>query len=274
MLFLSQVVYEMDNFNINEILDKYFDSQYEIIGSQYIVPFYFHMKHKQIDVDYVSIRGTAGLQEALQDISLFVEIGLFEGLQWLVPFLNALPTSFVTAMIYYASLTEQLINADVRAGFDEPIYDYLSTYLENTTTSHLHIVGHSLGGGIASIVAANLFEDDYDSFITSFGVCSPGVLYSSAKFGFGIEALDKTSRSLLPRRDLVSMVDSHGGSVQYTNCKETSMLNCHVMPSVICEVYQNCPNTLAKKPHIFDCYCSNDDIRGQQFGYCLNATIL
>eukprot|EP01084_Bolivina_argentea_P116144 206417_1 len=92
--------------------------------------------------------------------------------------LNIGITSFVNA-----SMTEQLINVDVRAGFDEPTYDYLSIYLENTTTPHLHIVGHSLGGGIASIVAANLFENDYDSFITSFGVCSPGVLYSSAKFG-------------------------------------------------------------------------------------------
>ncbi len=85
--------------------------------------------------------------------------------------------NIITAMIYYASMTEQLINADVRAGFDEPIYDYLSTIYDYLST-HLHIVGHALGGGIASIVAANLFENDYDSFITSFGV-----LYSSAKFG-------------------------------------------------------------------------------------------
>eukprot|EP01083_Nonionella_stella_P048701 130036_1 len=270
VLFLAQVVYEMDNFKIDEIIKLYFDGEFEIIGAAYEVPFYFHVKHKTEDVDYVAIRGTAGLQEALQDVSLFVEIALFEGLQWLVPFLNALPTSFVTALIYYASMFEQLINADVRDQFDEPIYDYLSTYLDNATTS-MNILGHSLGGGISSIVAAKLYEDGYDSYITSFGVCSPGALYSSAKFGFGIDALDKTSHALLPRRDLVSMLDVHGGMVQYTKCEEESMLHCHVMPSVICEVYNNCPNNLAQRPELFDCYCNQQEMK-QQFGHCLNAT--
>ena len=133
----------MDKFNFTQILDGYFDGDFKLVDVQYDVPYYFHIKHKSVDVDYLSIRGTANTQEILQDISLFVEVGLFQQLQSLVPFLNALPQSFVTRFIYYASLTEDLINADVRDRFDEPIYNYLEGYLANTTTS-LHIIGHSL----------------------------------------------------------------------------------------------------------------------------------
>ena len=270
-LFLTQIVYEQDNFKLDEMIEGYFGNDtYDIISTQYEVPYYFHIKHKYVDVDYLSIRGTASLAEALQDISLFVEVALLELLQNIVPFLNALPQSFIAYIIYYSSLTEELINADVRDQFDEPIYNYLDNYLSDATTS-MHIMGHSLGGGIASIVAANLYETGFDSSVSSFGVCSPGILYSSAKFGFGIEALDKTCRSLLPRRDLVSKIDEHGGTIQYTDCKDESMLNCHKTPSVICEVYNNCPNSLARRPEIFECFCNKPSDQ-QQFGYCLEAT--
>ena len=125
-------------------------------------------------------------------------------------------------------------------------------------------------------MAANLFEDGYDSYVSSFGVCSPGTVLSSAKFNFGIEALDKTSRSLLPRRDPVSMVDVHGGSVSYVDCDADTMLECHVTPLVICEVFNNCPNQLARKPEVFECFCNSqlypDVYPKQQFAYCLNAT--
>ena len=125
----------------------------------------------------------------------------------------------------------------------------------------MYFVGHSLGGGISEIVAANLHEDNEDlgyySHVQSYGVCSPGVLLSSAKFGFSVEALDFTSSSLLPRRDVVSMVDEHGGSVQYSECNAQSMATCHKMDNVLCELYYGCPSTLARPftAAILDNFC-------------------
>lgn len=134
------------------------------------------------------------------------------------------------------------------------------------------------------IVAANLYEwitQEYTEYsqnhIHSFGVCSPGVLYSSAKFGFGIEALDKTSSSLLPRRDVVSAVDLHGGSIQHVECSEDALYKCHFAGVVICEVYNNCPQTIlsAGKQAIFDCYCAaTTSNHTQGFRYCIDGVTL
>ena len=53
-------------------------------------------------------------------------------------------------------------------------------------------MGHSLGGGVAQIVAANVYED-INQNVMSFGLSSPGTFYSSKKFGFETEALTFTS---------------------------------------------------------------------------------
>ena len=193
------------------------------------------------------MRGTSNLVEMLQDVSLFVEVGLFE--------------SFKQQIIYYGSYIEGVINADVRAEFDDPVIQYAEAYLSRLESgcsfssssinnwsgpTTLYFAGHSLGGGISEIVAANLQEHGgYKSHIQSFGVCSPGVLLSSAKFGFGVEALDKTSSSLLPRRDFVSMVDEHGGNIQYTDCDAESAASCHLLDNALCELFYGCPDDLA-----------------------------
>ena len=114
----------------------------------------------------------------------------------------------------------------------------------------MYFVGHSLGGGISQIAAATLHEKNEElglkSHVQSYGVCSPGTLLSSAKFGFSVESLDLTSTSLLPRRDLVSMVDQHGGSVQYTECSAEDMSACHYWKNVMCELFYGCPAELGQ----------------------------
>eukprot|EP01084_Bolivina_argentea_P105693 189280_1 len=261
---LTQLAYEADNYDLCGLIDVWFNNSFELIKIHREEPFYFHMRHKYQHVDIIAIRGTDNVIEMMQDLSLFVEVVIFEGLQWIVPFLNGLPISFVRQILYYASYIEGVINADSRTAFDEPVFEYATKYLarlesecgyESDTiqdwkgATTLHFVGHSLGGAIAEIVAANLHELNLKSGIKSsmqsFGVCSPGVLLSSAKFGFGVEALDKTSSSLLPRRDLVSSVDFHGGSTQYTECEAGNPLQCHVMDNVLCQLFHGCPRDLA-----------------------------
>merc|ERR1712130_493243 len=43
-------------------------------------------------------------------------------------------------------------------------------------------------------------------------------------------------------------VDDHGGSIQYTECETSSMLQCHVMDNVLCELFYGCPLDLANSP--------------------------
>eukprot|EP00485_Elphidium_margaritaceum_P010023 CAMPEP_0202690286 /NCGR_PEP_ID=MMETSP1385-20130828/5306_1 /ASSEMBLY_ACC=CAM_ASM_000861 /TAXON_ID=933848 /ORGANISM="Elphidium margaritaceum" /LENGTH=1358 /DNA_ID=CAMNT_0049345523 /DNA_START=37 /DNA_END=4113 /DNA_ORIENTATION=+ len=261
---LTQIAYEASRYDLCETIDNYFNGSFELVKIHREEPFYFHIRHKHAPLDFIAIRGTSNLLEMTQDLSLFIEVVIYETLQWIVPFLNGLPLSFSRQIIYYASYIEGVINSDVRQAFDEPVFEYAKQYLlrlesdcsyndseisdwNGATT--LYFVGHSLGGAISEIVAANLHQwnkkNNLRSHVQSFGVASPGVLYSSAKFGFGIDALDKTSSSLLPRRDLVSAVDSHGGSIQYTECSADYFHTCHQTDNVLCEVFYGCPEDLA-----------------------------
>ena len=198
-----------------------------------------------------------------------------------------MPISFIRRIIYYSSLPEGLINNDARSRFDEPIYEQATKYLNATGNSNItlnsgmdpamFIVGHSLGGGVAQIVAAKLYSEGYEEHIGSVGICSPGTLLSSAKFGFNTEDLDITSNSILPRRDLVSQIDLHGGNVQEVACNADSVFKCHVVESVICEVYSNCPSSSQKvDKNLFDCYCwdsdSGDGTIDFKFGHCMNVS--
>jgi len=304
MLFLVEITYEMDNYSTTELINTYFEGQYELVfekiddisSDEDTPPYFYHIESKTSDVDIIGVRGTASVEEALQDISLYVEIALFETLQWIVPFLNALPTSFIRQLMFYVSVVEGAINSEARQQYDIPVFAHLCDYIiknETKKETTVYVVGHSLGGGIAQIVAAKAYEPQYcenivmEGSITSLGICSPGTLYTSAKFGFSVESLDKTSMSLLPRRDPVSSIDDHGGNVQFVECRESTPWNCHLMASILCETFNNCPSALitGNRKTFWDCFCDTkieitnefnitDEIPNpHEFGRCMNLQV-
>ena len=112
-------------------------------------------------------------------------------------------------------------------------------------------------GGIAQIVAAKLFEHDRkgQDNIISFGLSSPGTLYSGRKFGFSADSLDKTSVSVLPRRDIVGMVDEHGGIVQEIECDAKSVDGCHYAQTSFCEMFEQCGNATIRNITFAECVC-------------------
>ena len=101
MTILTRLAYEADEYDLCDVIDVYFEGDYKLIKIHREEPFYFHIRHKTAPIDIISIRGTDDLTEMLQDVSLFVEVVLYESLQWLVPFLNGLPTTFARQIIYY-----------------------------------------------------------------------------------------------------------------------------------------------------------------------------
>ena len=143
VLTLTQFVYEQDNYELDELVDGYFNGTFEIVSRSDSEPVWFHIrpKNSDINIDFIAIRGTSSPLDALQDISLFLEITTFQLLSWVFPFLSALPDSFVRTIIDYASLPEGWINEDARISFGDEIYEYchdlLSSY-ENDTGSMIN----------------------------------------------------------------------------------------------------------------------------------------
>ena len=119
------------------------------------------------------------------------------------------------------------------------------------------------------VVAAQLYEAsskfDQSFYVSSFGLNSPGTLYSSAKFGFEIDSLQLTSTSLLTENDIVSMVDQHSGTVQQIQCNQDFYFQCHFSGTPICEMFSNCAVNVPLQYDVLYDFC-NEVTLGEAIG--------
>ena len=109
------------------------------------------------------------------------------------------------------------------------------------------------------MVGGRLYAHGYgDRNVLSFGVSSPGTLFSSRKFGYSVRALDESSIALLPRGDLVPSMDAHGGTVQSIQCPHSTALtmgDCHSAVNSLCELYSKCDRELFRNVTFMECLC-------------------
>lgn len=123
-----------------------------------------------------------------------------------------------------------------------------------------------MGAGLTDIVGGRLYANGYGQnkanySIINFGLGSPGTVWSSKKFGYSVEDLDKsTSIHLVARRDLVaSLVDIHGGDEQQIRCVQPSSLACHYSTTYFCEMYRSCNfdnGRLFRNTSFTECVCN------------------
>ena len=77
---------------------------------------------------------------------------------WVIPLTTILPPSVLRQVIWRLGFFDEIINKDIRETYDAPLSDYIFNYL--TTSNHsvndLIFTGHSLGGAISQVVAAQL----------------------------------------------------------------------------------------------------------------------
>ena len=63
--------------------------------------------------------------------------------------------------------------------------------------------------------------------------------------------------SVLPRRDIVSLVDKHGGNIQSIACTQSSVIDCHFISGALCELATNCGLSKAANRTFIDCICTS-----------------
>eukprot|EP01084_Bolivina_argentea_P060889 111230_1 len=218
---------------------------------------FYHIKNHQYNFDLIAVRGTDDSLDIMEDISLWSEVSTFQIFSLLIPLTDLFPLNFIQYFVKISSFSEHIISPNIREKYDEPVYEYIKRNIMTKGDDYVIVAGHSLGGGIAQIVAAKLFEYDRNGLdnIISFGLSSPGTLYSSTKFGFSTDSLDKTSVSVLPRRDIVSMVDEHGGIVQEIECDAKMVDGCHYAQTSFCEMYEQCGNETIRNVTFTQCVC-------------------
>ena len=177
-----------------------------------------------------------------------------------------LPKSFLRRVISKLSLFDEIIDEDIRETYDGPLFDYAFDYLStsNGSVDDLFFVGHSLGGAIAQIVAAQLhglqkhghLAESNDTAIRSFAFNSPGLLLNSRKFSVNIDDLYETATIIDSEHDVVGDVDEHVGMVQDIDCVFEDVIGgCHRIMNAVCTLLEHCDATQSHNPDLLQLFC-------------------
>jgi len=228
--------------------------------------------------NWVVIRGTTpSLGDALQDMTLWSEISSFQIINLIIPLLVFWPINLTCNLVYILSMLQGWIGGKVAMkNYLDEVSDYVNnilppwrTYINNTkgNTDVVKMIGHSLGGGLANLVASKEYGQYMDYGVpprtTSFGVSPVGTAYSSKKFGFTWEAVTATETSVWAARDIVPLVDHHMGLYEVIPCTQESFLQCHSVLTTLCQLWRQCtlPTAAlrqAQKTNFLNCMCCSD----------------
>jgi len=240
---------------------------------------------------FVVIRGTTvRIRDALQDFSLWSEISSFQIINIIIPLLSVWPVTFTCDLVDMLSNIQGWIGSKFELqSYFRDVYRYVENILHPwedyvnkklTINDEVIMVGHSLGGGLANLVASREYGQyvgrNVPPRVTSFGVSPVGTVYSSKKFGFPWYAVGDTETSIWSERDIIPLVDRHMGLQQVIPCLQNSFVQCHAILTTLCELWRQCslPSSAlnqANKENFLNCVCCSEV---PQVKNCFDSVIL
>jgi putative lipase involved disintegration of autophagic bodies len=119
------------------------------------------------------------------------------------------------------------------------LYRFLRLTMRAGRLTQVIMTGHSLGGGIAKIVAAKLG-------IPVIGVSAPGIALSHRIFGVSRANVDRLEINLLSSEDIVPMFDRQSGIILQMRCPMANPLACHQLGVTMCDLFEKCGAQFAK----------------------------
>jgi len=228
----------------NEVINSFRDG-YEMNNLISAVEFIF-IGFPDRDLGIVSIRGTLTLMDTLVDIQLWTGSFLSRIFRYALPggeLLTPLFLRMINIIAYIESGTIQQIS------FYQETTAFMEFLKEKNMYSNLALTGHSLGGGLAMITAAQ-------TQIPAITISSPNALLSRGTFGptpVTESGLAKYTFNVIPDRDIVPLMDDVSQNFQKINCR--APLNrphqCHLPQWSICELLYTCGSYGRPIP----CYC-------------------
>lgn len=159
----------------------------------------------------------------------------------------------------------------IRSNFDNPVYNWIIDNLSNKLITNkdkdknnknnknntIILIGHSLGGAIASIVSGRLYNNGYQNVI-SIALSSPGTLYSSKKFGIiNNNILDIKNFNIIPRNDPMTKFDKHSGLQQIIECYAVYTFYCHLSTLSFCEISKHINKKFIRNKEFVNCICKD-----------------
>ncbi|KAI9183667.1 hypothetical protein H9P43_004585 [Blastocladiella emersonii ATCC 22665] len=159
------------------------------------------------ETSVVAVRGTASIGDALQDAYI-----------WATPSLIKMSSSLGSlASVWPARLTAWFVKfitdnvAFTGILYYEPVTDLVADLVARNRT--VVMAGHSLGGGIAQIVAAK-------KGVPAMALSSPGLGLSYLNYNVTADAIARWSFNVVPFKDPVPMLDSQISTLMHIPCDQ------------------------------------------------------
>ncbi|CAE7238631.1 unnamed protein product, partial [Symbiodinium pilosum] len=175
-----------------------------------------------------AIRGTNSMLDVLDDLNIWGPAAIMQAFSIAGPSLsNAVAESvaLLSTVMYGESMQKQY-------------FSHLLAHVQNRTAQlpdrMFYITGHSLGGGLAKLVAAKSQMQALTFMAPGLGTTSY-VVYREHM----LQELRRRSLTIMPENDLVSRVDTQTGITIKTDCDGNS-LHCHLLYPTICNLLQLC----------------------------------
>ena len=185
------------------------------------------------NVTVLTVRGTrfTAAQDLLQDVDLYTEVASLQFFSLFVPLITVLPQDTIADIVYYSSFLERVIYHTGRH-----YHTTVNMYVEEHSPDwgeRAVITGHSLGGAVGKI-SGSLYG------IRTVAFNSPGLLFSRRKFGLARDDINEAVVNVVAKLDIISEVDKLGGSSNHISCSKDSILTCHRMSNMICDLVHFC----------------------------------
>jgi len=222
----------------------------------------------------ISVQGTdpSDLRDVIVDMRLWFVSGLTDMSEKLIFLMNFLPTRNRAALQWLIDVIQTTLTIDEsRLDFYAPVVQYVHEVITTDQTNGytyitghdacpegkdcwtISVAGHSLGGGIASIVGATLG-------VSSVSYSGPGFFFAKWQFGTKLSLpsgnetwYPKLARAVnlntvfVPSSDAVPRFDSHIGAIQHTACTKRAPLSCHSISAMVCDLLLRCGDNQDQK---------------------------
>lgn len=225
----------------------------------------------------VAVQGTDpnDIRDVIVDLRLWVVSALADMSEKFIFLMNVIPKRNRAALQgLIDEIQTTFVIDESKLDFYAPVVKYVHEVITEDQTAHrkyttpqlpcagddcwtISVAGHSLGGGIASIVGATLG-------VSSVSFSGPGFINAKMQFGTEIngEMMNpKLARAVslntvfIPSNDAVPRFDSHIGAIHHTACTTTGPLSCHSISAMVCDLLSRC----------------GDNHNGERFHSCTDA---
>jgi len=189
---------------------------------------YFEFWDPENSTIVFAIRGTNSMLDVLDDLNIWGPAAIMQAFSLAGPSLSsavAESVALLSTVMYGESMQKQYFS------------DLLAHVRSRTTQlpdRRFYITGHSLGGGLAKLVAAKTHMQAVTFMAPGLGTTSY-VVYREHM----LEELRHISLTIMPENDVVSRVDTQTGITVKTDC-DGNPLHCHQLYPTICTLLQTC----------------------------------